>query len=267
MINSVNAVGSSATSFVPWPTVGTDDLDALAKARTQAINLVQWLARIANSYVTEGPPERRTELEFRASAAALFTKPFDKSLALEMRLPSLEMQFIDNGNPVPHILDPEEHTPAEIEAWILVELLHRGVDRDKFFKKLPYTIPGLMSGDAEDHSPQSCQQGLTQLIAWFQNAAAVLSAASRDAGAADVRIVCLPQTLNLKCISGAGMIQADIGFSPGDMQNPEPFFYANSGASIGSAEAKSRSVLKASKLLAERDPAAAALKFLKPITG
>jgi hypothetical protein len=265
MINSVKSAGSSTINFVQWPPV--DDLDELAKARTEAINLVQWLARIANSYVTEGPPERRTELEFRASAATLCTRPYDKNLTLEIRLPNLEMQFIDNGNPVPHILDPEEHSPAEIEAWILVELLHRGVDREKFSKKLPYTIPGLMSGDAEDHSPQLCRQGLTQLMAWFQNAAAVLSAASRSAGAADVRVVCLPQTLNLTCISGQGAIQANFGFSPGDTRNPEPFFYTNSSAAIGSADAKSRSVLKASNLLVERDPAAAALKFLKPITG
>src|SRR5271169_6660613 len=206
MINSVNSVGSSALNFVQWPPVG--DLDELAKARTEAINLVQWLARIANSYVTEGPPERRTELEFRASAAALFTKPFDKNLQLEIRLPNLEMQFIDNGNPMPHILDPEEHSPAEIEAWILVELLHRGIDREKFSKNLPYTVPGLMSGDAEDHSPQACQQGLTQLMAWLQNAAAVLSATSRGGGSANVRIVCLPQTLNLTCVSGTRAIQA-----------------------------------------------------------
>ena len=265
MINSVNSVGSSALNFVQWPPVG--DLDELAKARTEATNLVQWLARIANSYVTEGPPERRTELEFRASAATLFTKPFDKNLALEIRLPNLEMQFIDNGNPVPHILDPEEHSPAEIEAWILVELLHRGLDREKFSKKLSYTVPGLMSGDAEDHSPQSCQQGLTQLVAWFQSAAAVLGAASRIADPANIRIVCLPQTLNLTCILGEGAIQADFGFSPGDTQNPEPFFYAQSSAVIGPAGANSRSILKASKLLAERDPAAAVLKFLMPITG
>jgi hypothetical protein len=258
MTNSVSTAGSSAIEVAPWPTVGTADLDALAKARTEAINLVQWLARIANSYVTESPPERRTELEFRAADAAFFTKPFDRNLALEMRLPSLEMQFLDGGNPVPHILDPEEHSPAEIEAWILVELLHRGIDREKFSKTLPYGVPGLMSGDAEDHSPQSCRGGLMQLTAWFQNAAAVLDAVSRGPEA-KARIVCLPQTLTLACISGARTNQRDFGFSPGDSQNPEPFFYIASGNT-----AECRSVLTASELLAGRDPAVTALKFLKP---
>jgi hypothetical protein len=263
MINLANSGGSRAIDGVQWPPV--DGLDELAKARTEAINLVQWLARIATSYVTEGPPERRTELEFRVSGATLLTKPFDKNLALEIRLPSLEMQFSENGNPVPHILDPEEHSPAEIEAWLLVELLHHGIDREKFSKELPYAVPGLISGDAEDHSPQLCRRGLAQLTAWFQSAAAVLRAANRAGDAADIRIVCLPQTLNLKCVSGPGVAQADFGFSPGDMQNPEPFFYATSNVAIGSGREKSVSILKVSKLLAERDPATAALNFLKSI--
>jgi hypothetical protein len=265
MINSANSGGGCTINGVQWPPV--DGMDELAKARTEATNLVQWLARIANSYVTEGPPERRTELEFGASGATLFTKPFDKKLVLEIRLPSLEMQFSENGNPVPHILDPEEHSPAEIEAWLLVELLHHGIDREKFSKELPYAVPGLISGDAEDHSPQSCRRGLAQLMAWFQSAAAVLRAANRAGDAADIRIVCLPQTLNLKCVSGPGVAHAVFGFSPGDMQNPEPFFYAASNAAIGSGREKGVSILKASKLLAERDPATAALNFLKSIAG
>jgi len=246
-----------------WQVVGAGGLDALAKAKTEALNLVQWLARIANSYVTEGPPEQRSMLDFRASDAAFVTKSFDKGLSLEMRLPTLEMQFLENGKPMPHILDPQEHSPAEVEAWILVELLHRRVDREKFSKKLPYTIPELMTGDAEDHSPQSCQPGLTELMAWFQNAAAVLDAAARATGTDKARIVCLPQTLNLTWIPNPGAAQADFGFSPGDAENPEPFFYANESATNVAAKNKKHSVLKSSILLAESDPAAAAIKFLR----
>jgi hypothetical protein len=143
-----------------WRLVGSGHPQGLAKARSEAINLVQWLARIANSYVTAGTPEQRTMLAFCAAEPALVTRPFDDDLALELRLASLEMQFREHGKPMPHILDPEEHSPAEVEAWLLVELLHRGVDHTKVSKALPYTIPGLMTGDSEDYSPRSCQQGL-----------------------------------------------------------------------------------------------------------
>jgi hypothetical protein len=244
MTNSVKPVGNSAAG--PRWRVGIGagtDAAALAKARTEAINLVQWLARIASSYVAEGAPDRRTELEFRAADAAFITKSFENGVALEMRLPSLEMQFLSNGRPVPHVLDPEEHSPAEVEAWLLVELLHRGIDRDKFAKQLPYALPGLMTGDAEDHSPQSCQPGLMQLTAWLQDAADILLAAAGTAGADNTRLVCLPQTLSLT--------SGDFAFSPGDAQNPEPFFYVNRGSARSAA-------IKGSTVIAERDPAAAA---------
>lgn len=229
----------------PWIASQRDDKEMFVKAREQTLNLVQWLARIANSYVAGGVPEERVVLNFRADGAFV-TKTFDSDIALEMRLPSLEMQFQERSTPRPHILDPEEHSPAEVEAWILVELLHRGLDRDKFSKSLPYAIKSLMSGDAEDYSPQACAAGLTQLTAWFCAAASVLSS---DGG-----VVCLPQTLMLVGASGHGTPAA--WFSPGDEQHDEPHFFAEGNGG-------KRRLLTASELARERDPAAAALQFIK----
>ncbi len=249
----------SALLPLPWSSLTAPGSEALGDARREAVNLAQWLARIANSYVAADAQEERLTLEFRAADAAFVTRAFEKNLALEMRLPKLEMQFLEDGKPAPHILDPEEHSPAEVEAWLLVELFHRGLDTAKFSKSLPYTVPGLMSGDAEDHSPQSCLQPLSVLEAWYRNAAAVLHAAS---GAADARIVCWPQDLSLKCVMDAKV--AGFGFSPGDAEHPEPFFYVNSvaGTDAGAAVMK-RAMLSASALLAERDPSAALKAFLK----
>jgi hypothetical protein len=246
-----------------WRTLGTVDLVALATARVEMINLAQWPARIANSYLKDGTPERRTDLEFHPVDAAFVTKQFATGVSLEMRLPNLEMQFLDNGRPVPHVFDPEEHSPAEVEAWILVELLHRGIDRENFLKALPYTIPHLRSGDAKDHSPQSCQKGLTQLMTLYQDAASVLNAAACVAGTEKIRIVCLPQTLELTCVSGLAAKQSDFGFSPGDAENPEPYFYANIGSTNGPVAGTKRSILAASTLSAEKDPAAAAMTFIR----
>ena len=151
------------------------------RARGEAINVVQWLARVAQSYVTSAPLERRTDLRFRAADAAFVTEPFEKGVALEMRLPDLHLQFLQNGKPVPHVFDPQERSPAEAEAWILVELLHRGIDREKFSKTLPYTVPGLLTGDAEDYAPQACREGLAQLTDCFGKAANVLAETARAA--------------------------------------------------------------------------------------
>jgi hypothetical protein len=245
-----------------WQSVRPLNLDALARARAETVNLAQWLARIANSYVPAGLPEERLYLEYRPATATFITKSFDKDLALALHMPTLEMQFHERKNAVPHIFDPEERSPAEVEAWLLVELLHHGVDRARFSKNLPYNIPGLVAGDATRHSPQSCQPAMTQLTAWFRKAAAILDAAAWTSDAAPTHIVCWPQTLNLSCASNSGSARPDAGFSPGDAENPEPYFYRGRLASNGSGGSKGHSILTASELLAASDPAATAFAFL-----
>jgi hypothetical protein len=228
---------ASRQAFPAWP-ASQPDRDLFAKARNQTLNLAQWLARIANSYVAGGRPEDRVMLNF--SRGIFVTKPFDRGFALELRLPSLELQFHEGGKPVPHILNPEEHSPAETEAWILVELLHRGIERDKFSKALPYTIDNLMSGDAEDYTPEACAGGLELLNAWFCAAASVLSP--------DGRVTCRPESLTLMAAKDTA------GFSPGDAQHDEPYFFAGTGSN-------SRR-LAASDLAKEKNPAAIAAEFI-----
>src|SRR5262245_16786903 len=209
MTSSVDFV-ADPTWPAPWLGSHHDKKESFIKARELTLNLVQWLARIANSYVADHSIKDRLELDFR-NDGSFVTKTFEDGLALELRLPRLEMQFQERGKPVPHVLDPEERSPAEAEAWLLVELLHRGLDRDKFCKSLPYTIANLMSGDAEDYSPQACATGLVQLTAWFRVASAVL--------ATHGRVTCLPQTLTL-CVASRNGTPA-VGFSPGSAELDE----------------------------------------------
>ena len=123
-----------------------------------------------------------------------------------------------------------------------------------------------MTGDAEDHSPQSCQPGLNALKAWFQDAAAILDAAARAAGAEKPRIILLPQTLHLRCAPGLGAKSSALGFSPGDDQSPEPYFYAYSTAPKRGAQNPKLSVVSGSTVLAQDNPATAASLLLQ-LTG
>jgi hypothetical protein len=245
MTSSVEFVADSAWP-APWVESHHDEKEIFIKARELTLNLVQWLARIANSYVADGSIKDRLVLDFRIDGSFV-TKTFEHGLALELRLPNLEMQFQERGEPVPHVLDPEERSPAEAEAWILVELLHRGLDRDKFTKSLPYTIANLMSGDAEDYSPQACAAGLAQLTAWFRAASAILSTHGR--------VVCLPQTLTLEVALGHGT--PAVGFSPGSAERDEPHFF------ISTYNDGRRRVLAVSELANEKNPATAAAQFIK----
>jgi hypothetical protein len=213
------------------------------RAREQTLNLIQWLARVANSYVVGSLPEDRVALSFCANGSFV-TKRFERDIALELRLPGLEMQFQERGKPVPHLLDPEEHSPAEVEAWILVELLHRGLDRDRFSTTLPYPISNLMAGDDEDYSPRACAPGLMRLLAWFRAAASVLS----NKGS----VVCLPQTLMLVAPDRE---TPAAGFSPGDAEHEEPYFFAGNG--------EKRRILMASELASAAHPAATVAQFIR----
>jgi hypothetical protein len=260
MTNSPDRTGASGT--IETPNFTSDDLTELARGRSEAINLVQWLARVAYSYVTSGVPERRTDLEFRAADAAFVTRQFADGVALEMRVPDLHLQFLHDGKAVPHVFDPQERSPAEAEAWILVELLHRGIDREKFSKKLPYTIPGLLTGDAEDYAPQACREGLSQLTAWFGKAAAVLEAAARARSRDKAEVICLPQTLDLVLAPLSGASSIPLGFSPGDIEIPEPYFYTGGAANPASPKPP-RAIVSGSKLLAQGDAARAAATLLK----
>src|SRR3984893_5342685 len=79
---------------------------------------------------------------------ALVTQEFLPQLTVELRIPELALQFKEDGRAVPHVIKLDDRTPAEVEAWVLVELLHRGIDYDRFSKSLPYKVPDLMMGDA-----------------------------------------------------------------------------------------------------------------------
>jgi len=266
MTNSPDPRDAPATSATPWRQLAAGDAAELPRARSEAINLVQWLARIANSYVSGDEPNRRIDLAFDAAGASFTTQPFADGAALQMRLPDLHLQFLANGKPVPHVFDPDGRSPAEVEAWILVELLHRGIDREKFSKKLPYAIAGLMTGDAVDHEPQACRNGLTQLTAWLGNAATLLQAAARASGATKTHVIGLPQTLNLALTADSGRQRLDLGFSPGDEQNPEPYFYTGSAAD-GASRQPMRQIAMGSALLTQDDPARAAAMLLKMAAG
>jgi len=249
MTSSANAKVTPAMAVPVWEDIPEAGEKEFALARVETLNLVQWLARIANSYVTSKMPEERVVLEFRSANPAFVTQTFEKDLALELRLADLEMQFSEYGRLVPHIFNPEEHSPAKVEAWLLVELLHRGIDRSKFSKKLPYAMPNLMTGDAEDHSPEACGEGLAKLVVWCRNAASVLSSASHGA-----RILALPQTLTLAYESN-GKPETNCGFVIGD-EKTEPHFFATK------AGGRKPEVLSASQLAKESSPGLAAAQFI-----
>ena len=174
-----------------WQPLAVEDGERWREARKQAHNALQWLVRMAHSYRPHEPGNAHALLTFDPVRGAFQTGQFLGKFAMELRLPALEMQFLENGRHVPHILDMSERTPAKLEAWILVELLHRGIDRDRFSKALPYNFPSLMSGDAVEYSPELLQPELALMSTWLRNAAVVHEGLDPDA---ETDFTCWPET-------------------------------------------------------------------------
>lgn len=202
--------------LTPWPVA--QDGDRLVQARFELHSLVQWLARVQASY--QDRKEKATSLHWLAVRGAITTGALVGTLTLELRLPSMTLQFLDDGMPVNHPLDTEDHSPAQVEAWILVELLHRGVDRTRFSKALAYDTSFLLSGDATKFSPEVHGEELAVLAGWISLAAEEI-ARCRGADLVLVR----PQDLSLEAAVGNGRV---VGFTAGAGQD-EPHFFVRRG--------------------------------------
>lgn len=262
-------------SALAWRPVGSIDPRRLAAARRQAHDAAQWLARLAHSFMAPQPDARHTLLQWDPHRQALVTQEFLTRLTVELRIPELALQFKEDGRAAPHVMKIDDRTPAEVEAWVLVELLHRGVDRDRFSKSLPYGMAGFMAGDAERYVAEPLAAELSELADWFANAASVLTAVATEepAAATPPALWCWPEVFHLAILlpmgphdaSGGPMLRA--GFSAGEGPGEQPYFFvASYDAKVG-ATSRPDIVVTAASLLPELRPGEAALDRLRTAIG
>lgn len=153
--------------------------ESLRDAFSQSHNAVQWLARMVRSFRRANAGDD-IALLWNDERNTFATEEFSDGLKLELRLPELALQFVEDGKPVKHELRMEGRSPAQVEAWVLVELLHRGLDRGLFSKDLPYDIPHAMSGDSVEYSPDFREDELKKILDWFTAAAELLKNVSQN---------------------------------------------------------------------------------------
>lgn len=211
---------------VDWGAAEGHDPARLAQARTQLVSAAQWLARVERSYV-ERDFGRPFSLRWSDDRKALATHGFSDEIVLELQIDRLVMQFTERGRPSDHLIDVDERSPAHVEAWILIELLHRGVDRDRFSKDLPYDTSELFHGDGVEFSPGEYAAELAALAGLFHGAVDLIREASDDPSG--IRI--FPGDLNVE--GGCG--DRVIGFSLGDENLLEPHFYVSRNADASGA--------------------------------
>jgi hypothetical protein len=252
-----------------WRSIGAVDPRQLCEAQHQVHSAAQWLVRMAHSYMEPKPEHRHTFLHWESPRQALVTQEFLPQLTLELRIPNLALQFRENDQAVPHVMQIDDRTPAEVEAWVLVELLHRGIDRDRFSKVLPYELLDLMTGDAVPYAAETLAIELGELGAWFANAASVLSRIEEEyhpsAQPGGSAVWCRPEFLDLAILlpMGAEGASLRIGFSAAADYCCEPHFYVVSNNAKAGAVPLPEGVLAAANVLQEGRLAEGALDHLR----
>ena len=207
-----------------WTPRPIGDPERFAKASHQLHSLIQWLARMQRSFGPESTVEEPIRLYWRESRKAIETLPLGANLSLELRLPAMVLQFCEDGEAVNHPFEAEDHSPAHVEAWLLVEMLHRGIDRSRFSKALPYDVSNLMSGDSAEFAPEALMPELETLTAYLVEAAGLLTQAA-GTRTPNSTIPLRPDDLSLESVRNGRDV---IGFRVSAGTHTEPFFYLRS---------------------------------------
>lgn len=220
----------SVKSQQMWPPAA--ERDAFTSACSQSHSAVQWLARMANSFQMQASDGSHLHMDWSGQDCAVRTVEIAPGTVVEMRLPELVLQFREDGALTKHPMALDDKSPAEVEAWTLIELLHRGIDRDKYSKTLPYDVSSLLSGDARHYETMGLEAGFNELAGWLRSAAAMLEAIASDGKAADIKFA--PELfalfIRLHPDNGRPAIgnYVEAGFCAGDPSASEPCFYVSS---------------------------------------
>ena len=219
------------------------DLKKFNEAQHQVHSLLQWVARVENSYGPDAGTKGPIKLQWCDERRSIKTHGLLDGLELELRVAEMALQFLENGKPSNHAFSAEEHSPAHAEAWLLIELLHRGVDRSKFTKSLPYDASRLLSGDGQEFSPEQYSAELSLLAELMSRAAREIgSTGSVSEDDSDRRILVRPDDLSMELVC-AGRV---VGFAPVGAVLDEPYFYVRGR---GSLEKPAENVVAASHVL------------------
>tara|TARA_E500000331_G_C17243523_1_gene708090 strand:+ start:268 stop:1098 length:831 start_codon:yes stop_codon:yes gene_type:complete len=219
-----------------WPDTSIFGLKKYRRARFEAHNALFWMARGVNSYREKEDNNKHLELMWETSTSTLKTRVFCDNLQVGLNFLELEIYFCEDGKKVKHSFWFDERTPAYVEAWYLVELLHREKDQNKFSTELPFHSDNFFLGDTEEHNASSLQPELRALHNCFTKGADILSqvqldaAADREALGEEYSLSVQPETFTLGfelCSLTDNGTKIVVGLSAGDNLRPAPFFFVS----------------------------------------
>ena len=207
-----------------WQALGAVDPLNLSNARLHTHDRIQWLARIARSFLDPVPDDSHTVLTWDSSKGAFASQP--------VQLPNGKSRFLFDpiklalsvDGPNNQELELSDIKGEQVEAAVRKFLEGSGLDSNRLQMALPY--------DAElaETVPNSSKLEREELKRYFENFDALLGEKLADEpGASAVRT--WPHHFDLAVLISIDQTGSEndrsigVGFSPGDGSYAEPYLY------------------------------------------
>ena len=224
-------------SLTNWPDTSVFQTRQYRDARVEAHNAIFWVARAAHSFVKPLPENSHLNLCWTSEADDFRTRIFDDNIQIGLNLSELELYFCENKKKVPHSFWLDEKTPAFVEAWYLVELLHRDIDAKMFSTSLPFESKDMLMGDTIDHNASLFKKELAALTNCIKNTIPLLEQLA-DRLTLDNKIADVPRKIDLEpetftvvlssTLSSEAEKKITAGLSAGDNLRQTPFLFTKS---------------------------------------
>jgi hypothetical protein len=218
-----------------WMPLRSIDQRRLSEARLQAHYAVQWLARAARAYVPPQPDDEHTNLGWDGALGGFTTHPLKDGAWLSLKITDLTLH-VGEGSTHAQSFSLDGRSDAQTRQWLSEQVGARGFDADALDAPSPYEMAAHAVSQGAAYGPAGLTDALTELAAWFGNAALSLGSIQRQMigrklAASPVR--CWPHHFDIATLTAlparnagaTGYVGA--GLSPGDEYYEEPYFYVS----------------------------------------
>jgi hypothetical protein len=230
-------MSGAASSTLNWRPLRGVDQRQLHEARLQAHHAVQWLARAARAYIPAQGDDSHTSLHWDPAFDELATQPFGRQMRLGLRITTLTLVLHGAvGSAGVQTLALSGHSDAQARAWLGEQLAGRGLDQSALDAPAPYEIPPHPVARGAAYDAAGSATALTELAAWYANAAVVLErvrAQLSERRLSPSPLRCWPHHFDLatsatvRTRSAGTTASVGAGLSPGDQHYDEPYFYVS----------------------------------------
>lgn len=219
------------------PLAGVDPV-RLQEARLQTHYALQWLARAAQAFIAPKPDDSHTNLGWEEEFGG-FTTHKMQGAKIGLRLFPLSIMSLEGKNGEQgRLLHLDGHKEADLRTWLGETASSLGLDGRALDKPLPHKMPPHRISTGAPYNTGGMDDILRELAAWFANAGKSVNRFAEIMQQKQFEVMparCWPHHFDLSARvvvrAGKGTLESgrsiNIGFSPGDANYTEPYFYVS----------------------------------------